>query len=335
MSERGESARLRNLAWPELVAFDVTARCNLRCVHCYNDSGAGEADMPPPAMLETARQITRLRPLNVCLCGGEPLCCPCLTDIIDVLRPGVGKISMVSNGWFIDAEMAKSLAAHGLDAVQISLDGAFAWQHDSLRGVAGSFNRAVNALLHLREAGIDQVFTSFVPNKLNHGTMPEYALLCKELGVDIVRAMPYLPMGRGKTIGQGLALNEQEYFVFCRQLRRLRGAFGASPLIEWSDPLSHIRLMPERAGRGSRSIDMEIRANGDLAVSNYLPVVVGNTRSHTLEEYWKAGYGRIWAEPWLISLAKGVETLCDLERFARLQIEREILVPSSQTKERL
>ena len=30
----------RNIRLPEFVSLDVTYRCNLRCVHCYNNSGA-------------------------------------------------------------------------------------------------------------------------------------------------------------------------------------------------------------------------------------------------------------------------------------------------------
>lgn len=327
MSEQTECWMIRPAVWPEMISFDVTTRCNLRCVHCYNDSGSGICDdMPQAAILDTARQIVRLRPFNVCLCGGEPLCCPCLTEVIDALRPGVGKISMVCNGWALNKEKAQELADHGLDAVQISLDGAFAWQHDSLRGLAGSFERAVDAIVLSKQAGIKQVFVSLVPNKLNKDTMPEYVQLCEELGVDIIRTMPFLPSGRGRTIGRRLMLNEQEYFYFCRQLRQLRDFYGYKPLIEWSDPLSHLRLMQENAGRGERSIDMEIRANGDLAVSAYLPIIVGNCRNHSLSDYWNAGYDRIWSNPKLTAYTKPIRTIADLERFRPLPYSGSILL---------
>lgn len=49
--------------------------------------------------------------------------------------------------------MAKQLAEHGLDLAQISIDGANAWQHDSFRGVMGSFERATAAVRNLKATG--------------------------------------------------------------------------------------------------------------------------------------------------------------------------------------
>ena len=41
---------------------------------------------------------------------------------------------------------------------------------------------------------------------------------------------------------------------------------------------------------------MEIKTNGDLSFTSYLPVSAGNCSAHTLQEYWEAGYDRIWAD---------------------------------------
>ena len=140
---------------PIMVSFDITQRCNLRCVHCFNNSGdqAPNADMPRDTKLAIARQVAEMHPFNVCLCGGECLCSPELFEIMDILRPHVAKLSMVSNGWLISKKMAKQLAEHGLDLAQISIDGANAWQHDSFRGVMGSFERATAAVRNLKTTG--------------------------------------------------------------------------------------------------------------------------------------------------------------------------------------
>lgn len=304
--------------------MDVTTKCNLRCVHCYNNSGAGD-DLAPSAMLALAGQIAQLRPFNVCLCGGEPLCCPCLLDIIRILRPHVGKVNMVTNGWALTKDLAQKLADCGLDTVQVSLDGAFAWQHDSLRGVTGSFERAVAAITLFKQVGIKQVFVSLVPNKLNQNSMTEFMLLCRGLKVDAIRTMPFLPSGRGRTIGRRLMLSTQEYFAFIRRLRHLNDFFGLELHVEWSDPLSHLRLMQEYAKSGRKSMDMETRANGDLAVSTYLPITVGNCQRHTLKEYWLAGYDRIWADPRLTTKVQGLQTVMDLEQFEPLPYSGETL----------
>ena len=200
---------MRQTDAPIMVSFDVTSRCNLRCVHCFNDSGseAPFTDLPPEVKLEIARQVAAIHPHNVCLCGGETLCCPNLLEIMDVLRPAVGKLSMVSNGFLMTREKAAELHAHGMDLMQISIDGANAWQHDSFRGVQGSFDRATAAVRNLVEAGISTVDVSLVPNRLNYRSLADYLAMCRDLGVHQVRMMPFLPSGRGKSIGRTLVIS--------------------------------------------------------------------------------------------------------------------------------
>ena len=95
---------------PIMVSFDITQRCNLRCVHCFNNSGdqAPNADMPRDTKLAIARQVAEMHPFNVCLCGSECLCGPELFEIMDILQPHVAKLSMVSNGWLMSVKWRSS-----------------------------------------------------------------------------------------------------------------------------------------------------------------------------------------------------------------------------------
>lgn len=308
---------MQNTAAPVTVSFDVTSKCNLRCVHCFNNSGgaAPHTDLSSLGKLEIAKQVAALHPHSVCLCGGETLCCENLLEIIDVLSPCVGKISMVSNGYAVTKEIARQLKEHGLYLVQISVDGANAWQHDTFRGVGGSFEHAVSALDFLKEAGIPQIFTSFVPNKLNIRSLEEYAGLCYSLGVHAIRAMPFLPSGRGRSVGRRLMPDAQEYFEFCRVFTRLQVKYAGRMELEWGDPLDHMRRMAQNARHGLHSFAMEIKSDGNLTGTTYLPVVVGNCTWHTLKEYWDAGYKLLWADRRFTHFTEQIRTVNDLDTF--------------------
>ncbi len=302
---------------PIMVSFDTTQLCNLRCVHCFNNSGdqPPNVDLPRAQRLDIARQIAELHPFNVCMCGGESLCCSDLFDIMDILRPHVAKLSMVSNGYLMTPEMARKLVEHGLDLAQISIDGANAWQHDSFRGVQGSFDRAVAAVRNLIAAGVSSVDVSMVPNRLNWQSLEEYAALCHDLGVQQIRLMPFLPSGRGKSVGRNLMLDEAQYFQFCRSLERLDAQYQGRPTFQWGDPIDHMRRMPLNASFGLHSYSMEIKANADLTLSTYLPVIVGNCTRHTLREYWDGGYKELWAKEELTRYTGQIRNIYDLETF--------------------
>ena len=302
---------------PEQVAFDITSNCNLKCVHCFNDSGSSAPfhDISAEQKKEIARQIASFHPVNVCLCGGEPTLNPALFDIMDILRPHVGKISMVTNGFSMTPEFARKLVDHGLSMGQVSIDGAYAWQHDSFRGVAGSYARARNAVKCLLDAGLRQMDTSLVPNRLNMRTMPEYLAMCSEMGIYEIRLMPFLPSGRGASVGSALLPDEEEKFHFCRTLMRLKDEYSGRVQILWGDPLDHMRRMPVQAKKGNTTYVMEIKTNGDLTFSTYLPVVAGNCVRHTLQEYWDAGYSAIWNNPQYTRYTDQIRNIYDLEDF--------------------
>lgn len=66
-----------DLVAPIMVAFDITNKCNLKCVHCFNHSGENifDDELSNEEKLDVVSQILELNPYIVCLCGGETTCC--------------------------------------------------------------------------------------------------------------------------------------------------------------------------------------------------------------------------------------------------------------------
>ncbi|MBF0996228.1 MAG: radical SAM protein [Lachnospiraceae bacterium] len=307
---------MSKLSGPIAVSFDITNKCNLKCLHCYNNSGSSQIkELSDSQVIEVGRQIAELHPLSVCLCGGETLCRENILDLMDVLKDEVGAISMVSNGFLITKEKAAELKKRELEQIQISIDGINQYQHDSFRQVKGSFEHAINAVKVLKDAGIKAIATSFVPNKLNYKSINEYIEMCMLLGIDVVRMMPFIPSGRGRTIGESLILSKQEYFLFLRDVQNAITEYGEKIIVEWGDPLDHMRRMPFNAKNGLKSYCMEIKANGDITVTTYLPIVVGNCMRYTLKEYWDGGYNMIWDNKYVLSHLNKIQTVDDFVDF--------------------
>lgn len=306
------------LSGPIMVSFDVTTECMMKCVHCYNNSGMNIYDskeLTNSEILEVAHQIVELNPYTVCICGGEPLCRSNLLNILDVLSSEIKCISMVSNGFLMTDEIAKSLKERNVKQIQISLDGIDYYQHDNFRGVKGAFRKAVEAIEILKDNKFNPIATSFVPNKLNYQTIDKYIDLCVLLGVDLVRIMPFIPSGRGKSIGNKLRLNDCEYFYFLRKMLKKSLEYAEIIEIEWGDPIDHLRRMPHNAYNGLNTYCMEVKSDGDVTVTTYLPIVVGNIKRHTLKDYWKKGYNFIWRNPDVIKHVNKILTIEDFSKF--------------------
>ena len=148
-----------SICGPLTIAVDVTYRCTLRCLHCFNCSGEQSYDdeLSDSELLQVCRQITDVLPNVVCFCGGEPLirkdilikCC----ELLKTSSNGMIKVNMVTNGELMSKEVASDLFKVGFDTIQVSLDGADADTHDWLRNKKGAFEKAVNAIKYLNEAG--------------------------------------------------------------------------------------------------------------------------------------------------------------------------------------
>lgn len=318
-----------DLAAPIMIAFDITNKCNFKCLHCFNHSGEncysdelGDADK-----MKVVEQIIELKPYIVCLCGGETTCCGVLFDIIKKLKQHIHTVNMVSNGYLITDSFAKKLKEAQITSVQISLDGINPEQHDTFRGHYGAFDHAINAINILNNNQIP-VMTSLVPNKLNYRDTYNYFALCHKLKVRSARCMPYLPMGRGKTLGEKLILNKKEFRTFIQQMLKAQEDFPELH-IDWGDPVDHTYRLPRNAKLGMDSYYMDVKSNGDIGVSAYFPIFVGNCLKHSLKEYWLAGYNKIWNNTEIVKMMEEIQGIDDFRKLSDMKTYRIDLVENN------
>lgn len=63
---------------------------------------------------------------------------------------------------------------------------------------------------------------------------------------------------------------------------------------------------------------VSVHANGDIVVSAYLPLVVGNVRKRSLSDYWNAGLKTIWATNVVQYLTARMQSVSDMENITTL-----------------
>jgi Fe-coproporphyrin III synthase len=71
-----------------IVVWNITRRCNLKCIHCYSDSDARE--YPGELTWDQCRgvldDLAQFGVPGVLLSGGEPLIHPCFFDLANYAR---------------------------------------------------------------------------------------------------------------------------------------------------------------------------------------------------------------------------------------------------------
>lgn len=142
-----------NFSAPDTVFFEVTRACNLRCTHCFNDSGIKMGDeLTHSERMEVVADLVKTGVQEIRFTGGEPLALPGIYDLIELASSEGLRVSIGSNGVLIDKKVSAKLSRLGVNRVIVSLDG-LKNEHDLIRGV-GTYKKTLNALTALKEVGI-------------------------------------------------------------------------------------------------------------------------------------------------------------------------------------
>ncbi|MFO7753877.1 MAG: 12,18-didecarboxysiroheme deacetylase [Desulfobacteraceae bacterium] len=185
-----------------VVVWNMTRRCNLKCVHCY----AKSEDIDYKNELTRDQALSMIDDLAdfgvpvLLLSGGEPLVHPRLAEYAEYAVSKGMRAVISTNGTLITREKAGILKEIGLSYVGISLDG-LEKTHDSFRQVPGTFRKAMEGIRNCREAGI-KVGLRFTINKRNYKEIPGIFDLLEEM--EIPRACFYhlVYSGRGSDIAK-------------------------------------------------------------------------------------------------------------------------------------
>jgi len=307
-----------NVPKPLIMSIDVTYKCTMRCLHCFNGSNENELEpeLTDEELLYLADQIVDIMPNVICFCGGEPLirreilylCC----EKIVKRTNGYTKVNVVTNGELVNNEVARNLRKAGFNLVQVSLDGAKPETHDWLRNKIGSFNKAVNAIKSLVEAGL-YVGVAYTPTLKNIPEIDEAIKLCEQLGVCEFRVQPLMVMGRAKRNLNGYIPTYRDYQILATKLKQLQMQQIAKKgmNVEWGDPVDHLIRSNYRESGYNPFIGID--AYGYLRISPYLPLTFGNIRRHTILEYWNSGLSNVWSLPIVKWISKQIRATEDLD----------------------
>lgn len=304
---------------PLQVALDITNKCNLRCLHCFNSSGENqvvETEMTDDEVLSFIDSLVPMQLYNICFCGGEPLMRKeLLLKCIKKLSVNNSTISMVSNGLLATPEVLDTIISAGLRNLQFSLDGATCLSHDRLRNHKGAFDRVLKAIETASGYDNIQLSIAFTPTSFNIEEFPLVYDLLSDIQIKSnlqrhirLRVQPLMPLGRAEENILEIIPTAEQYRKLVFEIRKRNNGILD---VEWGDPVDHLIRFTHR----ELSVNMcSVRANGDITVTPYIPLIVGNIKRHSLQEYWDAGLNTIWDRKIVHALASEIKSIPDMSR---------------------
>jgi SynChlorMet cassette radical SAM/SPASM protein ScmF len=133
------------------------------------------------------------------LSGGEPLLHPQFKTLLKIVRREAISLRIETNGVLCTPELAKEITKSPKRFVAVSIDGADAATHDSIRGVPGSFKLALDAISNLVAAGTrPQIIMSLM--HCNANQVDPVVRMAESLGASSLKFNIVQPTARGEVL---------------------------------------------------------------------------------------------------------------------------------------
>ena len=269
---------------PVNVTWEISLKCNLRCVHCLSDSGkAAEKELSHGECLRLIDQLTALKVFQVNIGGGEPFIRPDFLELLEYSHEK-GLVTCVStNGMLVDAAMAERLSNLNMLYLQVSLDGATEDVNDAIRG-QGTFNRILKAMDCLASRGVRFSINS-VLTRTNFSQLETLRKMAGEYGAEL-RVSRFRPSGRGKECKSSLGPTAAQLEAFAEWLNE-------HDLIRTGDSFFCLTSDNRREKGldmcGAAKMTCCISPDGDVYPCAFLqeePFRAGNIRETSFKEIW-------------------------------------------------
>ena len=288
---------------PMLVIWEATQACDLECVHCR---AAAQPERNPGEL--TTEQGYKLldeirsfgEPLMV-FTGGDPLKRP---DLYDLIRYSV-KIGLRTNVTpsatpLLTAEAIRAFKAAGVTRMAISVDGPDAATHDDFRGIPGTFDRAMFALRHARDIGLETQFQTTVTRR-NMAQLNEVYEIAKEVRTKMWSLFFLIVTGRAAAEDDLMAPEYEQVFEFMYELSK------TAPFpIKTTEAMHYRRYLAQRmkADHGAVSESAKgvafrtagvsdgkgfvfVSHTGEIFPSGFLPITAGNVLHDSLTSVYR------------------------------------------------
>ncbi len=287
---------------PRLIAWELTAGCNLSCVHCR---GASTSSVPAGELTtdEAKHFIDEVSGLGkpiLILSGGEPLTRP---DVFEIALYGTDsgfRIVLATNGTLLTPEIVGKLKEAGVQRLSISIDGADAISHDEFRGLPGAFERTLEGIEVLRKADFPFQINTMISSR-NLEEIPRTFELAKKLGAVAYHLFFLVPTGRGEESDE---VSPEDYESILNWLYDMQKE--AKILLKATCAPHYFRVMRQRAKKEGIEISVNthsyeamtkgclggtsfcfVSSVGDVYPCGYLPVIAGNIRKQPFRDIWE------------------------------------------------
>jgi radical SAM protein with 4Fe4S-binding SPASM domain len=139
---------------PFSVLFELTAKCNMNCIHCYLQNFHAESEMSYERIIEIIDLLYDKGILFLTFTGGEILTRKDFLDIYVYAKKKGFLVELFTNGYLFNDEIIDVLKEYPPLLVDISIYGANEETYYRVTGIKNAYKTVIKNVLRLKNAGV-------------------------------------------------------------------------------------------------------------------------------------------------------------------------------------
>ncbi|MEL7592138.1 MAG: radical SAM protein [Anaerolineaceae bacterium] len=184
---QGILEKLNGKRYPFGGLFELTDRCNLRCVHCYINQSAGcaqarESELNTDEVKAILDQLVNAGVLSITFTGGEVFLRQDFLEIYLYAKSIGLLVTIFTNGTLITPKIADVLAEYRPRLMEITLYGGTKETYEKVTGVPSSYDRCIKAIELILDRDILLYLKSIIL-KINASELSMMQHFAKERGL--------------------------------------------------------------------------------------------------------------------------------------------------------
>ncbi len=229
------------LGYPISSFIELTSECNLKCLHCYNNSGIKSNYINYDVLCDKILDLNKNGVVSITISGGEPFKYPEIWKLLDFIKNYTAlRVAINSNGILIGEKTIRMLKKRNIADIQISIDGS-EFAHDIIRG-KGTYKVVLKNIKKCIENDL-KIRIGYTVNAVNYRDIEEVAAFMKKSGVSSIAFYRFVPTSE-RNIDNFLDLDNKKLKLISEKLIYLSEIYNKSDSFRvYFEPLSFFSFL--------------------------------------------------------------------------------------------
>lgn len=262
--------------------FELTYRCNLKCVHCYNPKNMNNVEIDYELCKKAIDDAYDSGCFRVTFSGGESTLHTRFLELIKYARSKHVSVEIFTNGQTLalNGKLYGEIIKQYPYRICVSLYSTEKEMHEQVTSVDGSFENTYSLIRRLRKANVNVQIKNFLLN-FNCMDCIKVKKMAREIGATSVADISLIPTIEGDKKTMKYVLDEDKLFSLYTD--------PASPLYVGTDfvPFDYEKIKDSSPCLGGFT-GLCVNPEGKVTICVSMPLSVGNLNNVSIKEIWKS-----------------------------------------------